>query len=56
MTGVFPSVLRTSDVVHVFKKDSKLDYSTITQSPCYKILKKIHEKHMYEILYIVNIV
>ena len=56
MTGVFPSVLKTSDVVHVFKKDSKLDYSTITQSPCYKILKKIHEKHMYETLYIVNIV
>ena len=27
MTGVFPSVLKTTKVVPVFKKDSKLDYS-----------------------------
>ena len=40
MTGVFPSVLKIAKVVLVFKKDSKLDYSTIVQSPCYQILKK----------------
>ena len=27
-TGVFPSVLKTAEVVPVFKKDSKLDYSS----------------------------
>ena len=27
MTGVFPSVIKTAEVVLVFKKDSKLDYS-----------------------------
>ena len=40
MTVVFPSVLKTAKVVSVLKKDSKLDYITIAQSPCYQILKK----------------
>ena len=39
MTGVFPSVLQSTKVVPVFKKDSKLDYITIAQFPCYQILK-----------------
>ena len=28
MAGVFPSVLKTAEVVPLFKKDSKLDYSS----------------------------
>ena len=27
MTGVFPSVLKTAEVIPLFEKDSKLDYS-----------------------------
>ena len=33
MAGVFPSVIKTTKVVLVFIKDSKL--ATIVQSPCY---------------------
>ena len=53
-TGVFPSVLKTAKVVHVFKKDSKLDYRNY--HPIYllsnieKILKKLMYKRLYTFL------
>ena len=41
MTGVFPSVLKTANVVSVFKKDSKLDHGNYRLiSLLLKILKK----------------
>ena len=40
MTGVFPSVLKTAKVVPVFKKDSKLDYSSFCPISLYQTLKK----------------
>ena len=42
MTGVFPSALKTEKVVPVFKKDSKLDYRSISLlSNIEKILENI---------------
>ena len=40
MTSVFPSILKTAKVVPVFKKDSKLNYSSYCPIPLYQILKK----------------
>ena len=45
MSGVFPSVLKTAQVVPVFKKDSKLNYSNYRPifllSNIEKILKNV---------------
>ena len=51
MTGVFPSVLKTAKVVHVFKKDSKLDYSKYRLISLLSNMGKILEKLMYKRLY-----
>ena len=50
MAGVFPSVLKTAEVVPLFKKDSKLDYSSYPISLLSNI-EKILEKLMYKRLY-----
>ena len=49
MTGVFPSILKTTRVFFVFKKDSKLD-----SSPVFLLsnIEKILEKLMYETIYL----
>ena len=52
MTGVFPSILKTSKVVPVFKKDSKLDYSNYRPISLLSNIDKILEKLMYKRLYI----
>ena len=46
MTGVFPSVLKTTKVVAVFKKDSKLDCSNYHPISLLSIVDKILEKLM----------
>ena len=46
MTGVFPSVLKTAEVVPVFKKDSKLDYSNYRPISLLSNIEKILEKLM----------
>ena len=51
MTGVFPSVLKTSKVVPVFKKDPKLDYSNYRSIFLLSSIEKIFEKPMYKRLY-----
>ena len=51
MTVVFPSVLKTAEVVPVFKKDSKLDYSNYRLIPLLSNVEKILEKLMYNRLY-----
>ena len=51
MTGVFPSVLKTAKVVPVFKKDSKLDYSSYRPISLLSHIEKILEKLMYKRLY-----
>ena len=51
MTGVFPSVLKTAKVVPVFKKDSKLDYSSYLPISLLSNIEKILEKFMYKGLY-----
>ena len=43
MTGVFPSVLKTTKVVSVFKKDSKLDYSNYRPISLLSNIEKILE-------------
>ena len=48
MTGVFPYVLNIAEVVPVFRKDSKLDYSNYLPISCYQILKK-YLKNLYRI-------
>ena len=51
MNGVFPSVLKTAKVVHVFKKNSKLDYSNYRPISLLSNIEKILEKLMYKRLY-----
>ena len=51
MTGVFPSVLKTTKLVPVFKKDSKLDYSNYRLISLLSNIEKILEKLMYKRLY-----
>ena len=41
MTGVFPSVLKTTKVVPDFKKDSKLDYNNYRPIPVLSSVEKI---------------
>ena len=45
VTGICPSVLKTAKVVPVFKKDSKLDYSS------YRPISLLLEKHIQKIVY-----
>ena len=60
MTGVFPSVLKTAEVVPVFKKDSKLYYSNYHPisllSNIGKILEKLLHKRLYTFLNDSNII
>ena len=57
MTGVFPSVLKTENVVPVFKEDSKLDYSTISLlSNIEKILEKLMYMRFYTFLNKYNVI
>ena len=51
MTGVFPPVLKTVKVVPVFKKDSKLDYSSYHPLSLLSNIENILEKFMYKRLY-----
>ena len=52
MNGVFPSVLKTTKIVPVFKKDSKLHYSNYHPTiSLVSNIEKILEKLMYERLY-----
>ena len=51
MTGVFPSVVKTTKLVPVFKKDSKLDYSNYRPISLLSHIEKILEKLMYKRLY-----
>ena len=51
MTAVFPSVLKTAEVVPFLIEIQNYIKATIAQSPCYQILKKILEKFMYKKLY-----
>ena len=41
MSGVFPSVLKTAQVVPVFKKDSKLNYSNYRPISLLSYIEKI---------------
>ena len=50
MAGVFPSVLKTTKVVPVFKKDLKLDYSNYCPISLLPNIEKILEKLMYKTL------
>ena len=51
MTGVFASVFKTTEVVLLFKKDSKLDYSNYRPISLLLNIGKILEKFMYKRLY-----
>ena len=51
MTGASLSVLKTSKVVPIFKKDSKLDYSNHCTISLLSKVKKILQKPMYKRLY-----
>ena len=51
MTGVFPSILKTSKVVPVFTKDSKLGYSNYCPISLLSNVEKILEKIIYKRLY-----
>ena len=51
MAGVFPSVLKTTKVVPVFKKGSKVDYSNYRPIFLLSNIEKILEKLMYKRLY-----
>ena len=51
MTSVFPSALKTTKVVPVFKKDSKLDYNNYRPISLLSNVEKILEKLMYKRLY-----
>ena len=51
MTGVFPSVLKTTKVVSIFKKYSNLDYSNYRPNSLLLNIEKILEKFMYKRLY-----
>ena len=49
--GIFPSVVKTAEVVPVFKKDSKLDYSNYSSISLLLNIEKILEKLFYIRLY-----
>ena len=51
MAGVFPSVIKTTKVVPVFKKGSKVDYSNYRPIYLLSNIEKILEKLMYKRLY-----
>ena len=51
MAGVFPYLPKTSKVVPVFKKDSKLDYNNYRPISLLSNIEKILEKLMYKRLY-----
>ena len=51
ITGIFPSVLKTTNVFPVFKKDSKLYYSNYRPISLLSNVEIILEKHMYKRLY-----
>ena len=51
MTGVFHSLLKTTKVVPVFKRDSKLDYSNYGPIFLLSNIEKILKKLMYRRLY-----
>ena len=51
ITGVFPSVLKTTEVFPVFKKDSKLYYSNYRPISLLSNVEIILEKRMYKRLY-----
>ena len=51
MTACFPSVLKTTKVVPVFKKDSKLDYSNYRPISLLSNIEKALEKLMYNRLH-----
>ena len=51
MTGVFHSLLKTTKVVPVFKRDSKLDYSNYCPIFLLSNIEKILKKLMYRRLY-----
>ena len=48
MSGVFPSVSKTANVVPVLKKDLKLDYSNYLPISLLSNIEKILEKLMYK--------
>ena len=48
MIGLFLLVLKTAKVVPVFKKNSKLDYSSYHPISLLSNVEKIHEKLMYK--------
>ena len=51
VTGVFPSLLKTAKLISVYKKDSKLDYSSYHPIPLLSNIEKILEKLLYKRLY-----
>ena len=51
ITGVFPSVLKTTKVVPLFKKDSKLDYNNYRPISLLSNIEKILEKLMFKRMY-----
>ena len=51
ITGIFPSVLKTTNVFPVFKKDSKLYYSNYRPISLLSNVEIILEKRMYKRLY-----
>ena len=51
VTGIFPSALKTAKVVHVFKKDLKVDYSNYRLISLLLNIDKILENLVYERLY-----
>ena len=51
MTGVFSSVFKTTKVVLLFKKDSKLDYSNYRPMSLLSNIEKMCDKFMYKRLY-----
>ena len=52
MTGIFPSALKTENIVPALKKDSRLDYSNYHPISLLLNIEKILEKLMYRRLYI----
>ena len=51
VTGIFPSVVKTANVLPVFKKDSKLVYSNYHPISLLSNIQKILEKLMYKRFY-----
>ena len=51
MIGVFPSTIKTAKVVPIFKKDSKLDYSSYLPISLLSHIEKILEKPMHKRFY-----